>query len=155
MMKKRRYVPDLIADIAECDANYMRLHQLFPKMASENDIEYHLWHRAAEASKKQAARVTFTIKQRCPFTTLLSVKVESDAGKPFMRWPSMELGVYHDVQSAEVLKFQQHRNFRFRYPIPNANMFQADEKSQLNRFLGELLMHCLAQNYSSLPVDAV
>ncbi len=159
-MKKRRYVPDLIADIAECDANYIRLRQVFPNMASEDGVEYHLWNRTPKGTgldtrlNQQAATVTIKIKQRCPFTTVLSIRLLSDEGKPFIRWPSMELRVYHDVQSAEVVKFQQHRNFRFRYPVPNANMFQPDEKSQLNRFLGELLTHCLSQDYSSMPVDA-
>jgi uncharacterized protein len=30
--KSKRYVPDLVADMAECDANYIRLLRLFPSM---------------------------------------------------------------------------------------------------------------------------
>ncbi len=153
MTTKRRYVPDLMADIAECDANYARLCRLFPKMASEDGVAFGVGGQTV--ADVEGATVIIKTKQRCPFTTILSVRVYSEAGKPFIRWPSMELRVYHDVKSAEVVKFQRHQNFRFRYPTPNANLFQPDEKSQLNRFLGELLTHCLKHGHSLTPVDAL
>jgi len=40
MTNRYIYIPDLAADMAECDANYIRLRQLFPGMDSENDIEF-------------------------------------------------------------------------------------------------------------------
>ena len=143
MRHKPAYIPDLISDIAECDANYLRLCQLFPNINTENSMQFGVLGRT-----DAGATVTIEIKQRCRFTTMLSVCVESEEGKPFIQWPNLEVRVYHDVKSAEVIACQQHRNFRFRYPVPNPNMFQPDEKSRINHFFGELLTHCLAHGYS-------
>ena len=144
---KNIYVPDLIADMAECDANYIRLHRLFPDMESEDEIRF-----GARVGRKEATIVVIRVLQRCPFTTMMTVNVSPEKSKPFIKWPSMELRVYHDVKSAEIVRFERHRNFRFRYPTPNEYMFQPDEKSQINKFLGELLTHCIQHGYSLEPV---
>ena len=148
MTNKHFYIPDLIADMAECDANYIRLLQLFPDMESEDDVEFGINTRTQEG-----VTVSIQIKERCPFTTMVTVNVSSVEDKPFIRWPNLELRIYHDVNSAEVVRFERHRNFRFRYPTPNENMFHPDEKSQINRFLGELLTYCLKHGYSLEPVE--
>ena len=83
---------------------------------------------------------------------MLTVNVTSQNGELFVKWPNLDVRIYHDVRSAEVIRFDQHRNFRFRYPTPNDNMFQPDEKSQINKFLGELLTHCIEHGYSLEPV---
>lgn len=142
MSKRRKYIPDLVADMAECDANYMRLHRLFPDMASEEGVTFGIMGKM-----DSGALVTIRIIERCPYTTKLSVKVDSDEGKPFIRWPSLTLRVYHDVKSAEVVEFERHRNFL------NRHQFMPDEKSQINRFLGELLSFCLAQGHSLAEVE--
>lgn len=148
MTNRYIYVPDLVSDMAECDANYIRLRQLFPDMASEDDIRFGIRTRTNEG-----ATVVITIKERCPFTTMVSVQVTSENDKPFIRWPNLELRVYHDVNSAEVISFERHKNFRYRYAMPNENMFHPDEKSQINRFLGELLTYCIEHGYSLEPVE--
>lgn len=51
--------------------------------------------------------------------------------------------VYHDVDLAEIVSCQHHRQFSSRYEYPNEKMHQVDEKAQVNRFLSELLAHCL------------
>ena len=141
------YVPDLIADMAECDANYIRIRQLFPDMEREDVMEFGIKTRTQEG-----ATVLIRVQERCPFTTMLSVNVTSENDKPFIKWPNLEVRIYHDVKSAEVVRFERHRNFRFRYPTPNKDMFQPDEKSQINRFLGELLTHCIEHGYSLEPL---
>ena len=40
MITRKRYVPNLISDMAECDANYLRLCQLFPQMNEEDSVEF-------------------------------------------------------------------------------------------------------------------
>ena len=144
---KRRYVPDLVADMAECDANYIRLRQLFPDMHAEDDIRFGIQTRTEEGALVQIA-----ITERCPFTTMVQVTVEAEADEPLIRWPSLSLRVYHDVCSAEVVEFERHRNFLYRYPTPNKDMFQPDEKSQINKYLGELLTYCIEHGYSLEPV---
>jgi len=143
VMKKSRYVPDLISDMAECDANYSRLHRLFPNLHKDDFVEF-----GVQGTTEDGALVTMKISERCPYTTMLSVTVESETEKPWIKWPSMELRVYHDLCTAEVISFERHRNFRYRYPMPNPDMYQPDEKSQINRFLGELLTFCLHHGFS-------
>lgn len=58
---------------------------------------------------------------------------------------SFEVRLYHDATVAEVIAWEGHRRFHARNEYPNPKMHQADEKAQLNRFLGELLELCLAQ----------
>ena len=141
------YVPDLIADMAECDANYIRLRQLFPDMDEKSDLKFGI-----RTTTREGATVVIRITARCPFTTMMTVSVTSQNGELFVKWPNLDVRIYHDVRSAEVIRFDQHRNFRFRYPTPNDNMFQPDEKSQINKFLGELLTHCIEHGYSLEPV---
>ncbi|MBT8146491.1 MAG: DUF1249 domain-containing protein, partial [Gammaproteobacteria bacterium] len=57
--------------------------------------------------------------------------------------PTMQVRVYHDACTAEVMSYQNHRNFQPHYSQPNPLMYQRDEKIQVNRFLGEWLTHCL------------
>ena len=141
------YVPDLIADMAECDANYIRLRKLFPDMDAKSALEF-----GVRARTREGANVVIKVTERCPYTTMLNVNVSSDSEKIFLKWPNLDVRIYHDVRSAEVIRFDRHRNFRFRYATPNVNMFQPDEKSQINKFLGELLTHCIEHGYSLDPV---
>lgn len=148
MTNRYVYVPDLVADMAECDANYLRLRQLFPNMDGEDDIRFGI-----KGQMEDGATVTIVVTERFRFTTMLSVKVESDEDKPWIRWPSLSLRMYHDVRSAEVVQFERHGNFRSRYPTPNKHMFAPDEKSQINKFLGELLAFCIEHGHSLAPVE--
>ena len=153
---KRRYVPDLVADMAECDANYIRLRRLFPQIDEEDYLEFGvdsvscLAESSAIVSRtaSDGASVTIKIERRCPYTTMLTVTVKSDEDKPWVRWPRLEVRVYNDIRSAEVISFERHRNFKFRYALPNEQMYQPDEKSQINRFFGELLTFCFDHGHS-------
>ena len=153
---KRRYVPDLVADMAECDANYIRLRRLFPQIDVEDSLEFGVdcIGRFSESSSvisrtaSDGANVTIKIERRCPYTIMLRVTVTSDEDKPWVRWPSLEVRVYNDIRSAEVISFERHRNFKFRYALPNQQMYQPDEKSQINKFFGELLTFCFEHGHS-------
>ncbi|MFP6805944.1 MAG: DUF1249 domain-containing protein [Pseudomonadales bacterium] len=147
MTGRRRYVPDLISDMAECDGNYIRLLRLFPSMGSEDCLEF-----GVQGTMEDGAVVTIKITERCRYTTMLKVVVSSDEDKPWIKWPSLEVRVYHDVCSAEVVSFERHRNFKYRYYTPNPGMFQPDEKSQINRFFGELLSFCLHYGHTLATV---
>ncbi len=140
---KRRYVPNLVSDMAECDANYHRLHRLFPNMRTDESVTF-----GVQGTTDDGALITVRISERCPYTTMLSVKVEHDVETPWLRWPSLDVRVYHDLRTAEVISFERHRNLKPRYPIPNPDMYQPDEKSQINRFFGELLAFCLRHGHS-------
>ena len=142
-MKKLRYVPDLISDMAECDANYFRLQCLFPNLREDDGLEF-----GVQVTTEDGSFVKMAISERCPYTTMLSVHIESEIETPWIKWPWLEVRIYHDLCTAEVISFERHRNFKYRYPIDNPKMFQPDEKSQINRFLGELLTFCIRYGYS-------
>jgi len=66
--------------------------------------------------------------------------------------PELEVRVYHDARMAEVVSAGASRHLLGRYPYPNQAMYQPDEKSQLNLFLGEWLSHCLACGHEAEPI---
>jgi len=137
--------------MAECDANFIRMLRLFPGLVEEDSLEFGI-----EGTTRDGALVSIVINERCPYTTMLTVRVQNDEDKPWVKWPLMEVRLYHDVKSAEVVSFQRHRNFKYRYSTPNRHMFQPDEKSQINRFLGELLTFCIEHGHvlESIPIPA-
>ncbi|MBT4160473.1 MAG: DUF1249 domain-containing protein, partial [Gammaproteobacteria bacterium] len=90
MTNRYIYIPDLIADMAECDANYIRLSQLFPEMDSEDDLTFGIKTRTEEG-----ATVIIRITERCPFTTMLTVNVSAEEDSPFIRWPNIDVRIYH------------------------------------------------------------
>ncbi|MBV1876225.1 MAG: DUF1249 domain-containing protein [Pseudomonadales bacterium] len=181
--RKRRYVPDLVAEMAECDANYIRLLRLFPQMKKKDSLVFGVDSALHEKSFEPSAEgslaaldtdycgydesmsvnggagnsapdatpdaiVTIKVVERCRYTTMLAVKVVNEQDKPWVKWPGLEVRVYHDIKSAEVVSFERHRHLKFRYSTPNAEMYQPDEKSQINRFFGELLTFCYANGLS-------
>ena len=92
MTRKRKYVPDLVSDMAECDANYIRLQRLFSSMDSEESREF-----GVEGVTEDGARVSLHITERCRYTTMMTMRVENEADKPWVRWPLLTIRVYHDT----------------------------------------------------------
>jgi len=148
MSQRKRYIPDLKRDAAECDANYIRILQLFPAMAEEDQREIGVWGTVADGTV-----VEVTVTERCPYTSMIRVRVSNDDDKPWIKWPTLEVRVYHDVKSAEVISFERHRRFDYRYEYPNSELFLPDEKSQINRYFGELLRVCLAHGHAVQSID--
>ncbi len=143
-----RYSVDLPAHMAECDANYVRLMQLFPGLRDESRQKINLWLTDLDAV------ITFEVLERGPYTTLLRVHVDSEqAWLKLASAPAMTVRVYHDAQSAEVVSYQAQNRFHGAYEYPNSRMRQRDEKVQINRFLGEFLTLCLSHGASSAPIS--
>ena len=69
---------------------------------------------------------------------------------------TVEVRLYHDAAVAEVIACQGHRRIQAYNEYPNRQMYQCDEKAQLNKFLGELLEFCLAQGRvtQNIPISA-
>jgi len=44
---------------------------------------------------------------------------------------------------AEVISYDNHHRLHIKYDYPNNNMYQSNEKAQINNLLGEWLSHCL------------
>ena len=149
-MTRKRYRVDLVADGAECDANYVRMHRLLPGLFDLDERSVIL-----PLPGKQGDRtLTFRVTERCPYTTTVSVRLERGEADWHAMLPAPELTVrlYHDARTAEVTAYQGQDRFRGLYDYPNDEGRQPDEKAQLNRFLGEYLALCLAEGRESRAV---
>ncbi len=95
--------------------------------------------------------IHFSVTSDCRYTTTINIAQRMPSG---IRDLMLVVRVYHDVQSAEVIRFQGQGRFAARYDYPNAQMRTPDEKSQVNRFLGELLTLCLAKGQTTCTTSA-
>ncbi len=147
---KPRYKVDLPRQLAQCEANYLRLMKLLPALDTSDEREFALPMAASEA-----LRVHIRVEDRAPYTTTVLVS-HPQAPLPeslglsakAMAMPELRVRLYHDALMAEVVCWQRHRSIKPKYDYPNAQMYQQDEKAQLNLFLGEWLSHCLAQGHA-------
>ena len=185
-MAKTRYSIDLIKQMAECDANFIRLLKLLPYLQAYRDrsfLEHALLHASLEelndgmcindsepekaleglSSKFVIAdlentsdQVTVEMKlvEAFKYTTTLETTQQPEL-KQWMTNPSMLVRVYHDACTAEVVSYQGHRNLKPRYSRPNPQMYHADEKMQVNAFLGEWLTLCLKVGRSAKVPDSL
>ena len=183
-MKNHEYSIDLIKQMAECDANYIRLLKLIPelrdyrnkslvrnsffsnKLINSNESELPVQQKITDQTKPdqppthtlhgkvaefyisdshnsdQKIVVEISVIESFKYTTTLEIVQKPNIGK-WLTNPTMLVRVYHDASTAEVTSYQNHGNFEPKYPQPNPKMYQRDEKTQINRFLGEWLTHCL------------
>lgn len=146
-MKRRRYVPDLVEAMADCDANYIRLMKLFRWKMEEDHITF-----GVSGTTEDGTLIEISTLKRCPYTTMLGLRVVNDEDKPWIKWPTMEIRVYHDVKSAEVFSFERHKRLKYSYDYPNPQMYLPDEKAQINKYLGELLIFCINHGHSLMKV---
>ena len=173
-MPKRVYSVDLIKQMAECDANYIRLLKLVPELGCYLDRSFAEIVPAEEAQaraisgeepeKALEGRITrfclsgfdevnepitveIKILEAFKYTSTLEI-VQKPELTHWMTNPSMIVRVYHDASTAEVISCQGHRKLKLRYERPNPDMYHADEKMQVNQFLGEWLTHCLKSGIS-------
>ena len=158
-VSKRQYRVSLIEDIAERDANYIRLLRLLPQLRAWRDLSRRpppAFNEEIAAAELQSHSFTFLlpgpdetdltmrirVTEAFRYTTGLEI-VQQPGNPDRLLNPSMQIRVYHDVNSAEVLSYQGQRGFKARYKQPDKRMYQVNEKAQINRFLGEWLTHCL------------
>ncbi|MFN3162618.1 MAG: DUF1249 domain-containing protein [Pseudohongiellaceae bacterium] len=183
-MPKSSYNIDLIKQMAECDANYIRLLKLVPELSvyrdgsfadfdSDNSAEYSAQKADAIPDDEPETRlqglttrfsiadleehqgkvsVEITIVEAFKYTCTLEI-VQRPEFRQWMTNPSMQVRVYHDASTAEVVSYQGHRNLKPRYSQPNPDMYHPDEKMQVNQFLGEWLTHCLNVGRSAKVPD--
>lgn len=144
-MQKKRYVPDLGALMAECEANYARLMKLLPDMEAQPQRAFGI-----SAAGRASVRVCLEVIEQFKYTATLRFRQEQRA--PLVEGPELWIRIYHDARMAEVVEPGDPRQLRGVYPYPNQKMYQPDEKAQRNLYLGEWLRQCLAQGHA---LDAV
>ncbi|WP_151705215.1 DUF1249 domain-containing protein [Nitrincola alkalilacustris] len=145
---KRKYVPDLTRQMAQCQINYARIMKLLPDFESCDEREF----RVGIVQQQAVVRIEIDERFRYTSTLLLSYVHESDS-----RWleaPQLIVRLYHDARMAEVICLKRRRQLSGVYPYPNGEMHQPDEKQQLNQYLGEWLNLCLDHGFEMEPVLA-
>ena len=140
--KSQRYRIDLPSHMAECDVNYHRIQKLFPGMRLEDKKSFEILF------SEQAYRVTLEVLDRGPYTTTIRIK-QSEKTDRWVVIPTISVRVYHDAKSAEVIRVGNQEVFHGVYEYPNRNMRQPDEKEQINKFLGEVLLLCVENGIGS------
>jgi hypothetical protein len=101
----------------------------------EGDLKY--------SSQRNGHQVEIHILEKTKYTTAFSLKLAHPCMHKWVPQIFMKIRTYHDAKVAEVLNFQRHGRFAPSYDYPNPDMFQANEKQQINRFFSEWLDHCL------------
>lgn len=147
---KRPYSIDLSAQMAVCDANFIRILQLLPilKFGVRREISF----SNALVSGPQALDLSITtleVIESFKYTSTIRIShslktkaLNRENNLSLYQAPEMLVRMYHDAKTAEVISFQQARFIKARYPLPNIEMYQADEKEQINFFLSEWLSFC-------------
>lgn len=152
-MKDRSYSVDLIKQMAECDANYIRLLKLIPELREFPRDAPHSWTSGSDGRLAEfviaddhdgrgETVVEVRVVETFRYTTTLEITQRPALGG-WLTNPSMLVRIYHDANTAEVTSYQHHRNFQSHYLRPQNVRYQRDEKVQVNRFLGEWLTLCL------------
>ena len=159
---KQRYKFNIKQMTADCEANYARICRLLPALVSlaergrleasagSGQYAFEPLQRELliELPVGEPARLALTVDEQSRFTTLLTVEMsymashentDSIVSNSQYLGGVMNVRMYHDLQLAEVISVSGQRISLASYALPNASMFQPEEKAQQNRFLAELL----------------
>lgn len=90
-------------------------------------------------------QVCIQLHEAAPYTTTVDIVQAAADSKEYnhIGAPRIRVRLYHDVEMAEVIAWDNHRHWLPIYTYPNRRMYLPDEKLAINRFLGEWLSHCL------------
>ena len=85
-------------------------------------------------------RLSIRVLESSRYTRFLHLSGQV-AETPWLGMQSMSLRMYLDARMVEVESCGAERVRLLRYPYPNAQMYSANEKNELNQFLGQWLDH--------------
>ncbi|MEY1660959.1 DUF1249 domain-containing protein [Isoalcanivorax beigongshangi] len=139
----RRYRVNLRELMTQCETNYAYLTRIQALLGDDDSLSLAL-------GEPGAGRVVIRVLERSPYTTLLAL--EQDRQHALMPSARLDVRLYHDARSAEVVAVAPYRQVPARHDYPNSAMHQRDEKLQWNRFLSDWLRHVLAQGALQRPV---
>ncbi len=126
---------DLVDHHGQCEMNFHLCLAMAPGCREERKH----WHFKVGGTGERFIHVKALDK--APYTTTLEF-CQSGKSEPYISPAKIVVRLYHDVGMAEVVGWDDHRNWLPVYDYPNTKMYQMDEKLALNRFLGEWLVHC-------------
>jgi uncharacterized protein YqiB (DUF1249 family) len=139
----KRYVVDLIATMAVCDANYIRLLKLMPHFGLDASRSFTLPTLGDNTQENIVQSVDLVVIEAFRYTSTIRISMGAGTASSFYHPPSILVRVYHDASTAEVISFQEAWHNRVT-PLPeDAPQFYPDEKEQVNMFLAEWLTLCI------------
>lgn len=129
-MAERKVSVDLSGHHALCEMNYHSFMRMLPGI--REDCDNWAFH-AGDA--KSTFRVQVHVLEIAPYTTTLVILQDHDC----LASARFVIRLYHDVEMAEIVAWDQHRNWLPQYAYPNQKMYHRDEKLSLNQFLHDWL----------------
>lgn len=131
---KPSYVHELREQGAVCDSNFIRLHRLLPAFMAEQTRTFRI-----AAGRELMADMDFLVSERFRYTATVEVHLQQHhLPEPFAQ-QTFKVRVYLDANTSEVMTLERTGSLKGVYHYPNPDMYHADEKAQLNRWLGEWL----------------
>ena len=145
-MRSRRNPVDLSAQMAVCDANYIRILKLLPDYTLDHHRAFGLpfvgWDQ--ETVELQLQSVILRVTEKFKYTSTVSIRlILTGKVSDFYRPPVMLVRLYHDASTAEVVSYQDERDTRADNKTDEVPRYYPDEKEQLNLFLADWLSLCL------------
>ena len=117
------------------EANFKKLARVVPGL--------HTFEESTSVQGQGGTRLSLQMLEVSKYTKTFSLHLQQSTEHPWLPALHMKIRNYYDAGVTEVLAFQYRHRLDARYPYPNSNMFQPNEKWQNNQFLGEWLDHCL------------
>ncbi len=118
------------------EANFRKLLRVVPALL---ELE-----TAVTVQDANGMQLSLRILETSKYTKTFSLHLQHSAEQqPWLPGLHMKIRNYYDAGVSEVLAFQHKHRLNARYNYPNRDMFQRNEKWQINQFLGEWLDHCL------------
>ena len=127
-------------------SNYVKIMRVIPFIRAMH-CDAQIWARTP------AHQVEINILEVTPYTTSFSFSINYAGQQKWLPQVFITVRCYHDARVAEVVNFQQHKQFQARYSYPNPKMYQRNEKQQINRFLGEWMTYCLKTSCAFLSSE--
>jgi len=117
------------------EANFRKLARVIPDLSG--------LETATTVQNANGMQLSLHILETSKYTKTLSLHLQHPVEQPWLPDLHMKIRNYYDAGVTEVLAFQHKHRLNARYDYPNRDMFQRNEKWQINQFLGEWLDHCL------------
>jgi len=117
------------------EANFRKLARVVPALL---ELE-----TAVTVHNANGMQLSLRILETSKYTKTFSLHLQHSVEQPWLPSLHMKIRNYYDANVSEVLAFQHKHRLSARYNYPNCDMFQRNEKWQINQFLGEWLDHCL------------
>jgi uncharacterized protein len=142
-VQPRRHPIDLSARMAVCDGNYIRLLKLLPDLTPSARRDFTL-PELGNVGRTVPHRVVLEVVETFKYTSTISIGLDAPVlTSAYYRPPAMLVRLYHDANTAEVISYQDEKNFRVLYQEDELPRYYPDEKEQVNLFLAEWLALCL------------